>query len=103
MPSVYEPFGIVYTEAAFAGIPSIATTVGAEFVDSSCGRRVTPGDEAGLLAAMRELSDPALARCLGDNANARSRLFTWPIVGGRVLRAFAEVLGRPVDNLPDYL
>jgi glycosyltransferase involved in cell wall biosynthesis len=103
VPSVYEPFGIVYTEAAFAGIPSIATTVGAEFVDSSCGRRVTPGDEAGLLAAMRELSDPALARRLGDNANARSRLFTWPIVGGRVLRAFAEVLGRPVDNLPDYL
>lgn len=103
MPSRYEPFGIVYAEAAHAGVPSIATTVGAGFVDGDVGRRVPPDDPAALLAAMRELCDGELARALGARARERAELFTWPLVAGRVLRALDEARGRPLDGLPDYL
>lgn len=102
MPSRYEPFGIVYAEAGHAGVPSIATTVGAGFVDATVGRRVPPDDPAALLAAMRELSDGELARALGARARERARLFTWPLVAGRLLRALDEARGRPADGLPAY-
>lgn len=103
MPSRYEPFGIVYAEAATAGIPSIATTVGGTFVNEGCGRRVDPTDDAALLDAMRELADGERARALGERARRRAALFTWPMVAGRVVRCFGELLGRSVDGLPAYL
>jgi glycosyltransferase involved in cell wall biosynthesis len=103
MPSRYEPFGIVYAEAAMNGIPSIATAVGGSFVNASCGVRVDPGNEAALLAAMRELSNGEHARRLGEAARRQAQLFTWPLVAGRMLRGFCELLGRPAGGLPDYL
>lgn len=103
MPSSYEPFGIVYAEAAMAGVPSIATSVGGTFVDEDCGRRVDPADVGALLQAMRELSDGEVARRLGASAAERADAFTWPLVAGRVLRCFAEAGGAAVDRLPPYL
>lgn len=103
MPSRYEPFGIIYAEAGRAGVPSIATTVGAGFVREDCGRRVAPDDPVALLVAMRELCDGAVARALGAQARERAELFTWTRVAGRVLRALEEARGQPVDGLPAYL
>ncbi|MGH3430191.1 MAG: glycosyltransferase family 4 protein, partial [Mycobacteriales bacterium] len=67
MPSVYEPLGISYIDAATAGIPSIGTTSGGarDAIDDN-GRLVDPSDPEALTRAMIELCDPATARDLGD-------------------------------------
>jgi glycosyltransferase involved in cell wall biosynthesis len=91
MPSRYEAFGIVYTEAAAAGVPSIGTTVGGSgyAIGPDGGRLVPPSDEGALLAAMLELSDADTARRMGAAALERSELFTWPAVAEKVLAALA--------------
>lgn len=89
MPSLFEPFGIAYLDAAMAGIPSIGTTVGgAEDAIGGCGRVVDPGDPAALATAMAELTDPGTARELGARARARAPEITWQAVAERVLGAF---------------
>lgn len=95
MPSLVEPFGIVYVEAAAAGIPSIATTVGGtnESVGSG-GVLVDPSDEAALLTAMRKLADPAQARSLGEEALRRSSELTWRKTAERLVRAIAPRLAQ---------
>jgi len=101
MPSEVEPFGLAYIEAAVAGVPSIATSVGGAgtIVAEGTGLLVPPGDEAALLDAMRTLADPAVARRMGEAARERSRLFTWEKVGARLLRA----LGLPGGEGAEYL
>jgi glycosyltransferase involved in cell wall biosynthesis len=96
MPSQVEPFGIVHIEAAAAGIPSIASSVGGprDLIGVDGGLVVDPGDEEGLLAALRRLSDPDVAKRMGDAARERARLYTWPKVAQRLL----GTLGLP---LPD--
>jgi glycosyltransferase involved in cell wall biosynthesis len=88
MPSRYEPFGMVYAEAAAAGVPSIGTTVGgAADAIGDGGVIVDPRDEAALLDAMREMADPDRAAAAGAAALARAGLFTWRAVAERVVRA----------------
>jgi hypothetical protein len=88
MPSEVEPFGIAHIEAASAGLPSIGSSVGGprDIIGSSGGLLVDPGDEQGLLEAMRRLADPQTARQMGAAAQERSRLYTWPKVAERLLR-----------------
>jgi hypothetical protein len=104
MPSRVEPFGIVYVEAASAGVPSIASSVGGpiDIVGAEGGILVEPADEQGLFEAMLRLADPDTARCMGAAAHARSALYTWSKVAERLLRA----LGLPAPdgrNLAQYL
>ena len=89
MASEVEPFGLAYIEAALAGVPSIATSVGGEgtIVAEGTGLLVPPGDEEALLGAMRTLADPEVAARMGAAARERSALFTWDKVGARLLRA----------------
>jgi glycosyltransferase involved in cell wall biosynthesis len=101
MPSEVEPFGLAYIEAAVAGVPSIATSVGGAgtIVAEGTGLLVPPGDEEALLGAMRTLADPAVARRMGAAARERSRLFDWELVAARLLRA----LGLPGGEGAEYL
>lgn len=103
MPSWIEPFGIVYVEAAAAGLPSIATTVGGTSTSVGPGGVcVEPDDEAALLAAMRRLSEPGIARELGSIAHSRAPSFTWRACAERVVRAFSpEAADRA--GLADFL
>jgi glycosyltransferase involved in cell wall biosynthesis len=89
MPSEVEPFGIVHVEAAYAGIPSIASSVGGprDVVGADGGIVVDPHDEDALLAAMERIADPQLARTMGAAAQRRSALYTWRLVAERLLRA----------------
>jgi glycosyltransferase involved in cell wall biosynthesis len=104
MPSRHEAFGIVYTEAAAAGIASIGTAVGAaREIIGDAGRIVDPHDRADLLAAMRELADPETAQRLGALAAQRSSLFTWRAVAARVARALGLPLDPSVRPLAEYL
>jgi glycosyltransferase involved in cell wall biosynthesis len=88
MPSVFEPFGIAYLDAAAFGIPSIGTTVGgAADAIGDGGRVVDPADPRELVAAMTELADPATARRRGELAFGRAPEFTGKLVAGRGLDA----------------
>lgn len=89
VPSLIEPFGIVYVEAGSSGIPSIVSGAGGggDIVGSDGGIVVAPGDEEGLLAAMRRLADPGVARRMGAAARERAALYTWTGVAERLLRA----------------
>jgi glycogen synthase len=103
MPSRVEPIGIVYAEAAAAGVPSIGTERGgAAFVIGDGGVTVDPDDEEALLEAMTRLTDPETAARLGALAHARSRLFTWEAVAERLLLALAPPGVRP-ERLAPFL
>jgi len=54
-----EPFGIVFIEALFAGLPVVATSLGGalEIVTPECGRLVTANDTSALACALQELLD----------------------------------------------
>jgi len=89
MPSLIEPFGIAYVEAACAGVASIGSSVGGarDVIGRDGGIVVEPDDEAGLLDAMLRLADPDTARRMGQAARLRSAIYTWGKVAERLLRA----------------
>lgn len=91
-------FGIAYLDAAQAGIPSIGTTVGgAADAIGKGGRLVDPTDPQALVTAMLELSQPELARQLGNCARQRVKDFTWQAVARRVL---GVLLSEPAAQRP---
>lgn len=59
-----EPFGIVFIEALYAGLPVIATALGGalEIVDESCGRLVPAGNPDALAATLRTVLSNAPQR-----------------------------------------
>jgi glycosyltransferase involved in cell wall biosynthesis len=83
-----EPFGIVFIEALYAGLPVVATAIGGalEIVDESCGMLVPPGDANALAIAVKNLigssslrgklgsCGPAQAAKLCDPARQMDRL-----------------------------
>jgi len=88
LPSFLEPFGLVYVEAAHAGLPSIATARGG-MIDSvgDGGILIDPTDDEAIFAAMRRLSDPDTARSMGEHASRLAKRLTWPAYAQRVLRS----------------
>jgi len=75
-PSVHpESFGITYVEAMYAGLPVVATDIGAvpEVVSDQCGRLVRIRDVAGLSEALRGLiSNEGERRRLGQRGPERA-------------------------------
>jgi phosphatidylinositol alpha-1,6-mannosyltransferase len=83
-----EGFGIAYLEAGIYGKPVIAGNVGGALdsvADGESGLLVDPTDHFAVAAAATKLlTDPELARRLGNQAAERARGFAWPQIGGRV-------------------
>ncbi len=81
LPSHYEGYGMVVTEALAHGLPVIATTGGAllDTVPPDASLRIPPGDQAALTEALRRwLSDPDLRRRLTRAAmDQREALPCW--------------------------
>lgn len=82
LPSLYEPFGIVFAEAMSFGLPIIATDVGGipELIEHGVnGLLVPPGDAASLAEAIDKLaSSTALRQELGRKSYQKSKgLNTW--------------------------
>jgi glycosyltransferase involved in cell wall biosynthesis len=89
LPSLYEPFGIVFLEAMAWGLPCVVANRCAmpEIVDDgTTGRVVDPTDRDALAGALLELTDPAVAHRMGGAARRRmEERFTWDAVAERML------------------
>lgn len=98
VPSIEpEPFGLVAAEAMAAGLPVIASRIGAlpEIVDDHhTGLLFHPGDAASLLAAMRRLSASSLRRIdMGRQGRERyERCFRIDRYIGEFTRLYEELL-----------
>lgn len=98
LPSRDEAFGMVYQEAAAAGLPTIGTRINAvpEIIDPEVtGLLVPPGDVAALAGALRALAGSAgLRRRLGAAARERAERLWSPDAYARrlggILRAAVE-------------
>ena len=84
-----EPFGIVFVEALYAGLPVITTAFGGavEIVTPECGVLCAFNDAAAVAGALRELVEQP-ARCcgLGSGGPARAALLCDPSQQVRELR-----------------
>jgi glycosyltransferase involved in cell wall biosynthesis len=76
-----EPFGIVFIEALYAGLPVVSVNHGGarEIVDDTCGRLVEPNDPAALAAALQHLvTDADWRATLAQNAPVRGLAISDP-------------------------
>ena len=101
VPSWYEGYGMVVTEALARGLPLIATTGGAltDTVPDDAGLKVQPGDSGALSRALKRwLDDTELRLTMSRRAAAhRNSLPNWTCAG----RRFAQALlaqSRPPGN-----
>jgi glycosyltransferase involved in cell wall biosynthesis len=97
LPALFEPYGLVLTEAMSQGVPCVGTDVGAiaEIIDDGhCGAVVEPGDVQGLASAMtRYLADPSLAGRHGEAARRRvATRLTWDHVARRIVASASHAL-----------
>lgn len=95
LPSWYEGYGMVVTEALQHGLPIVSTTGGAltQTLPPQAGIAVAPGDAGGLAAAMRRvLTDPALCESLSAGARAAAAsLRNWETAGMQFVAALDRV------------
>jgi glycosyltransferase involved in cell wall biosynthesis len=100
LPSRFDPAGVAYLEAASAGLPVIATTEGgAGEMLGSAAISVHPDDDAGLVAAMRRLADPDIARRLGADGARAAAGSTWPAVAGRIISTLGRASAQAGQSL----
>ena len=96
LPSLHEPFGIVALEAWAAGLPVLASCAGGlkDFiVPERNGLLFDPEKPAELLRAYDRLTgDDGLRHRLADAARADVRAFSWPVLTGRLLELYGELI-----------
>jgi glycosyltransferase involved in cell wall biosynthesis len=100
LPSESEGFGLPAVEAAACNTPVIATTESPlpELLDGG-GFFVRPGDEAGLIDAMRRLATDADLRAqMGARAGEHARQLSWDSAAESCLLAIREAAPQPVSN-----
>lgn len=86
LPSLFDPYGIAYLEAASAGLPVIATSFGgAGEVVGDGAIVVDPYDPEALYGAMLQLVDGKVARAMGQRAKAKAAEATWSSVAARIV------------------
>jgi starch synthase len=98
MPTRHEAFGMVFQEAAAAGLPVVATRINAipEIVeDGVTGLLVSPGDRGGIARALHTLLEAPALRCrMGAAARATA-------AGRWGLEAYADRLGALIRSVAD--
>lgn len=100
-PSLYEPFGLVATEAMACGTPVVVSDTGGlrEIVADGTGLRFPPQDAEQLVERIAEvLTDPALAAALVARGRARIRAhYDWTDVAARTAAAYGATVRRRRD------
>lgn len=100
LPSLFDPYGIAYLEAASAGLPVIATREGgAGEVLGPAAIAVDPLDDEAILGGMRELANPQTAQRMGAVAARAAAKSTWIDAARRILRATGI---RTEDHMPAW-
>jgi glycosyltransferase involved in cell wall biosynthesis len=97
MPSLYEPFGIVFAEAMAHRLPCVGTTSCAMpeiIAEGVTGFTVPPGDAPALADRLLTLlRDPALCRSMGEQGYQRYlEHFNWPTVCRKMREILATEL-----------
>ncbi len=88
VPSFLEPFGIIYAEAAAAGLAIIGTTVGGALdAVGPAGECVDPSDREALVRAMLRMADPEVASAYGSAGPRYAERYTWATVAARIAAA----------------
>lgn len=90
-----EPFGIVYVEALWAGLPVVTTAMGGalEIVDESCGLLSAPANAVSLAKALdRLIQSPELRKRLGQAGPARARYLCDPSTQMNILEQLVRQL-----------
>jgi UDP-glucose:(heptosyl)LPS alpha-1,3-glucosyltransferase len=104
LPTPYDAFGMVITEAMSCGLPVITTPLAgaAELITQNVNGLLvqSPTDVEGFSAAMRLLAtDDAVRHRLGAAAAALMREHTWDSVAERTLRVYDDHLARRASCL----
>lgn len=89
LPTLADSFGLVHLEAMACGVPVITTpNCGSVVRDGMDGFIVPIRDAVALADRLQQLlDDRPLRQCLGINARARAREFTWARYSERLLSA----------------
>jgi len=100
LPSYYEGYGMVVTEALSRGLPVITTTGGAlaDTLPGDAGLAVPPGDAAALREALKRWMDSAELRQRLRRGALRERraLADWTSAGARFAAALATLPEAPL-------
>ena len=105
LPSISEGTPLTIVEAMLAGLPVVASAVGGipeQVVDGVTGLLVPPRDPDALAAAAtRVLSDPELARRLGEAGRARAEAeFSHATTIRRIDAVYARAVGASRTRVP---
>lgn len=92
MPSLYEPFGIVFLEAMAHKLPCIGTNICAmpEIIDDGLSGYLVPTRDSKALAdrMLCLLKDPGACKKMGENGfDKYMKNFTWDIVASNILKS----------------
>lgn len=94
LPTLREPFGIVFLEAMAHGLPIVGTDVGAlpDFIlNGENGYRVKPGDARALAGFLvKLLQDPLLCRRMGERSRTLSKKYRWDNVASIMRNTIAS-------------
>ncbi|SEA64291.1 glycosyltransferase [Rubrimonas cliftonensis] len=104
LPSLEEGDPIATYEAAFHGLPIIASPMGGGRMgdDPERLRLVDPRDEDAMVAILRELAgSEELRRHLGAKARRAAARFEWPLVGARRVESLMRLHGARVAGAQD--
>lgn len=94
LPTLQEPFGIVFVEAMHRKLPVVATDVGAipDLVENAVnGYRVPPFDEEALYTALHQiLTNPSLQQSMSEASWYKAQEYTWEKTVDRMVNVIRQ-------------